>query len=123
MRFGIYFEIILNKNGYFHVEIHRSTNYSCTHMLGSSGHMLAPLRKFCKYCAVWCVLGYILIRLCIENSLKINIFLYKTSFLYKPLCLYRYTLAIGCLATGEILKNMLQLKRFGLYIEGIMNRK
>ena len=32
MRFGVYFEIILNKNGYFHVEIH--INYSCTHMLG-----------------------------------------------------------------------------------------
>ena len=34
MRFGMYFEIILNKNGYFHVEI--QTNYSCTYMLGSS---------------------------------------------------------------------------------------
>ena len=31
-------------------------------------------------------------------------------------CLYRYTLAIGYLATGEIFENMLQLKRFGLYI-------
>ena len=62
-------------------------------------------------------------RLCIENSLKINKFLYKTYFLYKTLCLYRYTLAIGYLATGEISENMLQLKRFGLYFEGIMNRK
>ena len=35
MRFGMYFEITLNKNRYFHVEIH--TNYSCTHMPGSSG--------------------------------------------------------------------------------------
>ena len=34
MRFGNYLEIILKKNGYFHVEIH--TNYSCTHMLGGS---------------------------------------------------------------------------------------
>ena len=76
--------------------------------------MLAPLRKFRKYCAVWCVLEYILIRFGIENSLKINIFLYKTYFLYKTLCLYRYTLAIGYLATGEIFENMLQLKRFGL---------
>ena len=32
-------------------------------------------------------------------------------------------LAIGYLATGEIFENMLQLKRFGLYFEGIMNRK
>ena len=37
--------------------------------------------------------------------------------------IYRYTLAIGYLATGEIFENMLQLKRFGLYFEGIMNRK
>ena len=27
------------------------------------------------------------------------------------------------LATGEFVENMLQLKRFGLYFEGIMNRK
>ena len=27
------------------------------------------------------------------------------------------------LATGETFENMLQLKRFGLYFEGIMNRK
>ena len=27
------------------------------------------------------------------------------------------------LATGEIFENMLQLKRLGLYFEGIMNRK
>ena len=32
-------------------------------------------------------------------------------------------LAMGYLATGEIFKNMLQFKRFGLYFEGIMNRK
>ena len=30
---------------------------------------------------------------------------------------------MGYLDTGEIFKNMLQLKRFGLYFEGIMNRK
>ena len=30
---------------------------------------------------------------------------------------------MGYLATGEIFQNMLQLKRFGLYFEGIMNRK
>ena len=30
---------------------------------------------------------------------------------------------MGHLAPSEIFKNMLQLKRFGLYFEGIMNRK
>ena len=30
---------------------------------------------------------------------------------------------MGYLATGEFFKNMLQLKRFGLYFEGIINRK
>ena len=30
---------------------------------------------------------------------------------------------MGYLATGEIFENMLQLKRFGSYFEGIMNRK
>ena len=30
---------------------------------------------------------------------------------------------MGYIATGEIFQNMLQLKRFGLYFEGIMNRK
>ena len=30
---------------------------------------------------------------------------------------------MGHLAPGEIFKNMLQLKRFGLYFEGILNRK
>ena len=35
----------------------------------------------------------------------------------------RLLLAIRYLAIGEICKNMLQLKRFGPYFEGIMNRK
>ena len=30
---------------------------------------------------------------------------------------------MGKLATGEIFENIPQLKRFGLYFEGIMNRK
>ena len=30
---------------------------------------------------------------------------------------------MGYLATGELFENMLQLKHFGLYFEGIMNRK
>ena len=34
-----------------------------------------------------------------------------------------YTLALGYLATGEIFENMLQMKHFGLYFDGIMNRK
>ena len=37
--------------------------------------------------------------------------------------IYKYTLAMRYLAIGEIFENMLQLKRFGLYFEGIMNRK
>ena len=37
--------------------------------------------------------------------------------------IYRYTLAMRYLATGEIFENMLQLKYFSLYFEGIMNRK
>ena len=30
---------------------------------------------------------------------------------------------MGHLAIGKIFENILQLKRFGLYFEGIMNRK
>ena len=30
---------------------------------------------------------------------------------------------MGHLAPGEIFKNMLQLKRFGFYFKGILNRK
>ena len=30
---------------------------------------------------------------------------------------------MGHLALGEIFENMLQLKRFGLYFEGILNKK
>ena len=40
-----------------------------------------------------------------------------------PICYIVYTLAMGYSATGEIFENMLKLKRFGLYFEGIMNRK
>ena len=56
-------------------EIH--INYSCTHMLV---HMLSPPKKLGKFGAVWCVLVYILIRVCLEKFLKNNIFLYKTYF-------------------------------------------
>ena len=36
--------------------------------------------------------------------------------------LYKYTLSVGYIAPGEIFENLLQLKRFGLYFEGIPNR-
>ena len=36
--------------------------------------------------------------------------------------LYKYTLSVGYLAPGEIFENLLQLKRFGLYFEGILHR-
>ena len=42
-------------------------NYSCTHMLVQ---MLAPPRKLGKCGAVWCVLVYILIRVCLEKFRK-----------------------------------------------------
>ena len=64
----MYFETILNKNGYFQVEILLIIFAGIC--LGVQGHMLAPLRKFCKYGAVWCVLKYILIRVCIEKFPK-----------------------------------------------------
>ena len=51
MRCGMYFEIILNKNGRFHVEI--QTNYSCAHMLGSSGAYVNSPEKILK---MWCSL-------------------------------------------------------------------
>ena len=50
MRFGMYFKIILNKNGYFHVEIH--TNYSCTHKLASSGLAYGSSPE--KILKIWC---------------------------------------------------------------------
>ena len=36
---------------------------------------------------------------------------------------YMTRLLLGYLATGKTFKNILQLKLFGLYFEGIMNRK
>ena len=52
MRFGMYFEIILNKKGYFHVD-RNTTNYSCTHILGSSGAYASSPEKILK---MWCSL-------------------------------------------------------------------
>ena len=40
------------------------------------GYML-PRENFGKNDAIWCVLVYILIRLCRKTFLKINVFLYK----------------------------------------------
>ena len=64
------------KNLKIHVEIH--INYSCTHMLGSSGAYASCPERILKMCS-WCVLVYILIRsrLCLKKFPKINLFLYE----------------------------------------------
>ena len=59
---------------------------------------------------------YILIRFCLKTFLKINIFLYKNND-------YSYTFAREYLAPGEMFDNMLQLIRFSVYFEGILNKK
>ena len=46
-------------------------------MLGGSGAYASSLRKFKIFGAVWCVLVYILIRLCLEKFPKKLTFLYK----------------------------------------------
>ena len=51
---------------------------------------------------------------CLKTFLKINIFLYKNND-------YSYTFATGYLVAGEIFNNMLQLMRFSVYFEGILN--
>ena len=51
MRFGMYFEIILNKNLLF--SCRNTTNYSCTQMRGSSGAYASSPGKILK---VWCSL-------------------------------------------------------------------
>ena len=88
-------------------------------MLGSSGAYASSPEKILK---MWCSLVHFEVYFdqgCVlKNSLKINIFLYKTYFFYikhnAQNTIYRYTLAMGYLATGEIFENMLQLKPFGL---------
>ena len=57
---------------------------------------------------------YILIRFCLKTFLKINIFLHKNND-------YSYTFVMGYLAPGEMFDNMLQLMRFNVYFEGILN--
>ena len=51
MRFGMYFKIILNKKWLFSCRnIH--TNYSCTHMLESSGADASSPDKILKWCSL-----------------------------------------------------------------------
>ena len=58
---------------------------------------------------------------CLEKILKMWCSLVRFGVYFDQIVSW-YTLAMGYLATGEIFKNMLQLKHFGLYFEGI-NRK
>ena len=51
MHFGMYFEIILNTKWLF--SCRNTTNYSCTHMLESSGAYASSPEKFLK---MWCSL-------------------------------------------------------------------
>ena len=73
------------------------------------------LKIWCNFCAFWCIIRSDCV---LTNSLKSNIYLYKTYFYTKIIIIYmyRYTLAIWgtYIAPGEIFENMLQLKRFGL---------
>ena len=57
---------------------------------------------------------YILIRFCLKTFLKNNIFFYKDND-------YSYTFAMEYLAPGEMFENMLQLMRFSVYFEGVLN--
>ena len=50
MRFGVNFEIILNRNGYFHAEIH--INYSCMYMMGGSGAYASSPELKKKWCSL-----------------------------------------------------------------------
>ena len=69
-RLGLYFERIVNKNGYFHVEI----MISAADMLGGS---MACSPNKCTNVemieAIWCVLMYILIRFLIKKEPLFNI--------------------------------------------------
>ena len=81
--------------------------------------MLAPPRELGKCGAVWCVLVYILIRMCLEEFPK-NEHIFK----YKIIIIYKQTVCYGVLiGPGEICKHLLQLKRLGIYFEGILIRK
>ena len=52
-------------------------------MLGGSRAYASSIRKCLKFCAVWCVPVYILIRLCLEKfPKKFNIFYIGTRLLW-----------------------------------------
>ena len=57
---------------------------------------------------------YTFSRFCLKTFLKINIFLNKNND-------YSYTFVMGHLAPGKMFDNMLQLMRFSVYLEGILN--
>ena len=68
MRFGMYFEIILNKKWLF--SSRNTTNYSCTHMLGSSGAYASTPEKILKmWCSLVCFEVYFG-QMCIEKFPK-----------------------------------------------------
>ena len=68
MRFGMYFEIILNKKWLF--SSRNTTNYSCTHMLGSSGAYASTHEKILKmWCSLVCFEVYFG-QMCIEKFPK-----------------------------------------------------
>ena len=64
---------------------------------------------------IWCSLVYISIKLCLKNLPKLTYFYLKTNS-------YSFTLGMVYLATEEISKNMLQLMRYGLYFERVLNK-
>ena len=59
MRFGVYFERILNKKCLFSCR-NNYINYSCTHMLRGSGAYASSPVKIAK---IWCIL----IKLCLKK--------------------------------------------------------
>ena len=68
MRFGMYFEIILNKKWLF--SCRNTTNYSCTYMLGSSGAYASSSEKILKmWCSLVCFEVYF-DQMCIEKFPK-----------------------------------------------------
>ena len=73
MRFGMYFQIILNKKWLF--SCRNTTNYRCMHMLGSSGAYTSSPEKILKtWCSLVCFEVYFDQIVYEINSLKINIF-------------------------------------------------
>ena len=68
MRFGMYFEIILNKKWLF--SCRNTTNYSFTQLLGSSGaHASSPEKILKMWCSLVCFEVYF-DQMCIEKFPK-----------------------------------------------------